>query len=85
LANIIRRPIVVFAQNRLSYAQIPVNFQGIYLPFFSEPQSTDPTPIFIAYLGGDGDGSSNHFVPLVCQGWRCGTAPRIRLQVIILV
>jgi hypothetical protein len=85
LANIIRRPIVVFAQHHLLGAQIPVHFQGIYLPFFSDPQTTDPTPIFIAYLGGDGVGSSNHFVPLVCQGWRCGIAPRIRLQVTIFV
>jgi len=83
LANIIRRPIVVFSQQQLSHAKIPLNFAGIYLPFFSPPATADRMPVFVAYLGGDGVGGSLHFVPLVCQ--RChGTAPpRVRLQVMI--
>jgi hypothetical protein len=73
----------VFAQHRLSGAQIPLNFAGIYLPFFSSPSSADPTPIFIAYLGGDGVGGSMHFVPLVCQEWDNAVPLRISLQVIV--
>jgi hypothetical protein len=83
LANIIRRPIIVFAQHQLSGAQIPLNFAGIYLPFFSPPSASDPTPIFIAYLGGDGAGGSMHFVPLVCQDWDSNVPLRISLQVVI--
>ncbi len=56
--------------------------QGIYLPFFSPPSAADPTPIFIAYLGGDGEGGSMHFVPLVCQEWDNAAPLRISLQVI---
>jgi hypothetical protein len=64
-----------------------MNFAGIYLPFFSLPQETDRTPIFVAYLGGSDwtTGGSNHFVPLVCQR-REHDSPvtRVSLQVIIV-
>jgi hypothetical protein len=84
VANIIRRPIIVFAQRYLgeSGANIPINFAGIYLPFFTSPSDADRTPIFIAYLGGDAEGGSLHFVPLVCQNWDNAVPLRIKLQVI---
>jgi hypothetical protein len=88
MANIIRRPIIVFSLLALSdHLSIPINFAGIYLPFFSLPEETDRTPIFVAYLGGSGPwgSGSNHFVPLVCQRRQQDSpSTRISLQVFIM-
>ena len=90
MANIIRRPIIVFsllAQTLSDHLSIPINFAGIYLPFFLLPEETDRTPIFVAYLGGCGPwgSGSNHFVPLVCQRRQQDSpSTRISLQVFIV-
>ncbi|XP_070568576.1 tumor necrosis factor alpha-induced protein 3-like [Ptychodera flava] len=64
MANILRRPIIVAAENMWrdfdGRSLQPQNFGGIYLPLCWEPKDCSKTPVFLAY-------NVMHFTPLVFQ------------------
>lgn len=65
LANILRRPIIVLAENMWRDAAgkslQPLNFSGIYLPLGWDPKDCFRHPILLGY-------HHQHFSPLLCTG-----------------
>ncbi|XP_041463365.1 tumor necrosis factor alpha-induced protein 3-like [Lytechinus variegatus] len=63
MANILRRPIIVVAENMWRDAAgkslQPMNFNGIYLPLGWDPKECVPHPILLGY-------HQMHFSPLLC-------------------
>ena len=63
LANVLRRPIILYSQQKIrsatEYTTLQqINFQGLYLPLLWDPKQCKRTPLPIAFSGG-------HFASLV--------------------